>query len=99
MAAKVFPGETALRVGIGALFTNGPNIKEELPNPVRSPVGGEALDGTAPVPTTEKMQEPLLLCNEFGFTGLLSQVADFISAHSVADYEVRQCVSGVEEQN
>jgi hypothetical protein len=36
------------------------------------------------------MHELLSLCNEFGFIGLQSQVSDFISAHSVADYKARQ---------
>jgi hypothetical protein len=97
MATKVSLGETALKVGIGALFTNCPNFKEELPYQVRSPVSFEAfkifvgaLEGAAPVVTTENMQDLLLLCTEFGFIGLHSQVTDFISGHSVADYEVRE---------
>jgi hypothetical protein len=106
MATKVFLGETALKVGIGALFASCPKFNEELPYHVRSPVGVEvfqvfvgALEGTVPVVTTENMQDLFLLCNEFGFSGVLSQVTDFISAHSVADSEARKRISDLEANN
>jgi hypothetical protein len=93
-------------VGLPALSVSCPNFKEELPYRVRSPVGGEsfqmfvgALEGTVPVITTENMQDLFLLCNEFGFSGLHSQVTDFISAHSVADSEARKRLSDLEAKN
>jgi hypothetical protein len=99
-------GDTALRVGLPALFTNCPNFKEELPDHVRSPVSveafqmfAEALEGTVPVVTTENMHDLLSLCHEFGFSGLLSQVTDLISAHSVADFEARKRISDLEAKN
>jgi hypothetical protein len=83
MGALLFLGETALRVGIAALSTNCPNFKEYLPYHVRSRVGVEgfhifvgALEGAAPVLTRETMYDLLSLCNEFGFTRLLSQVTE-----------------------
>jgi hypothetical protein len=98
--ARLVLGDTALKVGIGALSASCPNFKEELPCHVRSPVSVEAfqvfvgaLEGTVPVVTTETMQDLFLLCEEFGFFGLLSQVTDFISAHSVADFAARKYIS------
>jgi hypothetical protein len=83
MARLLFFGETALRVGIAGLSTNCPNFKECLPYHVRSRVGVEgfhifvrALEGAVPVLTTENMYDLLSLCNEFGFTRLLSQVTE-----------------------
>jgi hypothetical protein len=54
-----------------------------------------ALEGAVPVLTTEKMRVLLSLCKTFGFIDLLSQVPDFISAHSVADSEAQQRVSRI----
>jgi hypothetical protein len=83
MATLLFRCDTALRVGIAALSTNCPNFKEYLPYHIRSRVGIEgfhifvgALEGAAPVLTTENMYDLLSLCNEFGFTRLLSQVTE-----------------------
>jgi uncharacterized coiled-coil protein SlyX len=58
-----------------------------------------ALEGRVPVITTENMQDLFLLCKEFGFVGLHSQVTDFISAHSVADSETRKRISDLEAKN
>jgi hypothetical protein len=105
LATKVFLGETALRVGIGALFANCPKLTEDLPNQDRSADSVEvfqifvgALEGTAPVLTAEGMQEQLLLCNKFVFFGLPSRVAHFISAHSVANSEAQQCRNDMEDE-
>jgi hypothetical protein len=49
--------------------------------------------------TTKNMNDLFLPCEEFGFTTLLSLVADLISEHSVVDSEARPRVSGVEERN
>jgi lysozyme family protein len=59
----------------------------------------DALEGASPVITMENMNDLLSLCNEFGFTGLLSQVTDFIAAHSVVDYEARKWVSDLKEKS
>jgi hypothetical protein len=74
------------------LVADCPNFDEPLPSHGRSPVGVQAiqvfvaaLEGTAPVFTSENMHELPSLCNEIGFAGLLSQVPDFVPAHSVAD--------------
>jgi hypothetical protein len=56
-----------------------------------------ALEGTVPVVIMENMQDLLSLCKEFGFFGLHSQVTEFISRHSVADYEARKAVSDITE--
>jgi hypothetical protein len=56
-----------------------------------------ALEGTVPVVTTGNMQDLLSLCSEFGFSGLHSQVTDFISAHSVAEDGARKATSEVTE--
>jgi len=92
-------------VELPALSASCPNFNETLPYHVPSSVSVEAfqlfvaaLEGMAPALTTENRQNPFSLCNEFGFPGLLSQVTDFISGHSAADYEARQRVNGVEEQ-
>jgi predicted RNase H-like nuclease (RuvC/YqgF family) len=45
------------------------------------------------------MQDLFLLSEEFGFSGLLSQVTDFISAHSVADSEAWKRISDLEAKN
>jgi hypothetical protein len=89
--------DAALRVGLATLSASCPNLNEDLPYDVRSPVGIEALQifvavlqGAAPLLTTVNIHELLSPCNELGFIGLQSQVSDFISAHSVAHYEARQ---------
>jgi hypothetical protein len=80
------------------LLASCPNFEEPFPSQVRSPVGVEAfqnivatLEGLAPIAMIEKTHELLSLCNEFGITGLLSQIPDFIS--------VCHRGSGVEEQS
>jgi hypothetical protein len=105
MDTKIFLGERVLRVEIAVLSTNCPSFKEDLPYQVRSPVGGEAfhifvaaLEGTAPVLTTENMSDLLSLCNEFGFTGLLSQGLGFISAHSVVEDGMRKAASDITKE-
>jgi hypothetical protein len=45
------------------------------------------------------MNDLQLLCEEFGFTSLLTQVSDFISTHSVAEEEARKSISGISEEN
>jgi hypothetical protein len=44
------------------------------------------------------MHEPLSLCNEFGFTGLLSQVTDFLSGQPVIDDGTRKDASDITEE-
>jgi hypothetical protein len=104
--ARLVLGDTAFRVGLGTLFTSCPNFKEELPYHIRSPVSVEAfqvfvgaLEGTILEVSTENMQDLFLLCEEFGFSGLHSQVTDFISAHSVADSEARKRIGDLEVNN
>jgi hypothetical protein len=58
-----------------------------------------ALDGSPPELTTANMNDLFLLCEEFGFASLLSQISDFRSQHAVVDDEARKRVSRVEEQN
>jgi hypothetical protein len=101
--ARLVLGDATLRVGLPALSASCPNFNETLPCQVPSSVSVEAfqmfvptLEGMAPALTTENRQDPLSLCNEFGFPGLLSQVMNFILGHSVVDYEARQRVNGVE---
>jgi hypothetical protein len=48
------------------------------------------LEDRVPVLRAENIHELLLLYNELGFAGLLSQVADFISRYSIAESEARQ---------
>jgi hypothetical protein len=105
MGTKLFLGKTALKVGIAALSKNCPNFNEDLLSQVRSRVGVEAfhsfvaaLKGAAPVLTTENMHEPLSLCSEFGFTGLLSQVTDFLSGQPVVDDGTRKNASEITEE-
>jgi hypothetical protein len=105
MARKLFLGETALRVGIAALSKSCPNINEDLPYQVRSRVGAEAfhifvaaLEGAAPVLATENMHKLLSLCNEFGFTGFLSQVTDFLSRQPFVDDVARKDASDIPEE-
>jgi hypothetical protein len=81
-------------VGLGVFAANGAKFEEPLLSHVRSQAGFEvfqtfvaALECTAPVLMAEKMHDLLFLCNEFGFTGLLFQVPDFISGHLIAESE------------
>jgi hypothetical protein len=94
-----------LRVRITALSKNCQNFKEDLLYQVRSRVGLEAfhifvaaLEGAAPVFTTKNMHELLSFCNEFGFTGLLSQVTDFLSGQPVVDDGARKDASDITEE-
>jgi hypothetical protein len=57
------------------------------------------LEGTKPELTTANMNDIFLLCEEFEFAALLSQVSDFRRQHAVIDDEARKSVSRVEEQN
>jgi hypothetical protein len=56
------------------------------------------LEGAVPVLTAEKMHILLSLRKTFGFIGLLSQVPDFISSHSVVEDAVRKKVSDSAEE-
>jgi hypothetical protein len=101
MATKLFLCEIALRVGIAALSKNCPNFKADLTYQVRSRVGVEAfhifvgaLEGAAPVLTTENIRELLSLCNEFGFTGFLCQVSE----QPVVDDGTRKGASDITEE-
>jgi hypothetical protein len=94
MTTELTLGGTRLTVPVVRLFANCPNFEEPLPYKVHSPVSIEvfrifvvALDAVPPVIATENMNDLFLLCHEFGFTSLLSQVTDFISGHSAVDYE------------
>jgi hypothetical protein len=49
--------------------------------------------------TTEKVNHLFLLCTEFGFVNLLSQVSDFIAAHSVVDSEGAKTATDIAEEN
>jgi hypothetical protein len=44
------------------------------------------------------MQDLLSLCKEFGFSGLLSQVTDFISTYSVAEDRASKAISDIMEE-
>jgi hypothetical protein len=85
---------------------NCPKFEEPLPYQVHSPLSVEAfwvfitaLEGAPSAITTKNMNDLLLLCDEFGFASLLSQVTAFISAHSDIDGETRKRVSDFEEKN
>jgi hypothetical protein len=74
MCTKHVLGETVLRVELAALAAHCPKFNEDLPPHVRSPVGVEtfeigiaAVEGTATVLKTEKINNLLSLCNEDGF--------------------------------
>jgi hypothetical protein len=45
------------------------------------------------------MNDVRLVCEEFGFSALLTQVSDFVSARSVAEDEARKSVSDSIEEN
>jgi hypothetical protein len=106
MTARPSLGDTALTVRVARLGTSCPSFEEPFPYDVRSPVSVEAfwifvaaLECALPAITTKNMNDMLLLCEEFGFASLLSQVTAFISGHTVVDSEARKRVSGVEERN
>jgi hypothetical protein len=91
-------GDTALRVGLPALFASCPNFNEDLSYHVRSPVGIEAfrmfvgaLEGTVPNVTTENVYDLFLLCENLAFP-------DFISAHSVTEGGARKNASDIREE-
>jgi hypothetical protein len=76
------------------------------PYRVRSAIGEEALrpflaavDGAAPELTTANVNDLFLLCEEFGFAALLSQISEFRLRHAIVDDEARKCVCRFEEQN
>jgi hypothetical protein len=106
MAIGIVLGDTRLTVQVARLLAKCPRFEESLPYQVRSPVRVEvfriflaALEGAPPVVTTENMNDLFLLCEEFGFASLLSQVTDFISTHSVAHSKARQSISDLEAKN
>jgi chromosome segregation ATPase len=93
-------------VKLPALIAGCPNFEGPLPWKVHSPVSVDAiqifvgtLEGAPPVITTENVNYLFLLCKEFGFASLLSEVTDFISAHSVVEEEARNVVSDIAEDN
>jgi hypothetical protein len=99
-------GDTTLKVELAALDKSCPCFDEELPYRVCSPVSVEvfrifvgAIEGTPPVLTTENVNDLFLLCEEFGFASLFSQVSDFISAHSVVDSEAPKGATDIIEEN
>jgi hypothetical protein len=57
------------------------------------------LEGALPAITTENMNDLFLLSEKFGFVSLQSQVTEYISAHSIVDYEARKRVSDLEAKN
>jgi hypothetical protein len=87
-AQAVLLGGATFFVPKRALVTNCPKFLDNpdlLKSPYRigSQVGGDslkmflaALDGTEPELTVENMNDHFLLCQEFGFAALLSQVSD-----------------------
>jgi hypothetical protein len=92
MTTEVVLGDTRLTVGLARFVLMCPGFKERLPYHVQSPAGVEVfrifvaiLEGAPPAVTTKNMNGLFLLCNEFGFTRLLSEVSDYNSAHSVVD--------------
>jgi septal ring factor EnvC (AmiA/AmiB activator) len=58
-----------------------------------------AIEDTPPVLTTENMNDFFILCKEFVFASLLSQVSDFIARHRVADEKARKRISDLEAKN
>jgi hypothetical protein len=58
-----------------------------------------AIEGAPPVLTTENMDDLFLLCKEFGFASLLSQVSDFIVADSIVDSERPNGATDITEEN
>jgi hypothetical protein len=110
MAAKLAGllafGDTTVSVRLVALGERCPDFEGPLPYQIRSPVSVEvfrvfvaALEGALPAITTENMNDLLLLSEEFGFASLLSQVTEYISAHTVVDYEARKRISDLEAKN
>jgi hypothetical protein len=114
---KILLGGATFSVPRLGLVTNCPKFlanRDLLKSPYRvvSTVGEEALlmflatlESTKPELTTGNIDKLFLLCEEFGFTALLSQVSDFRSQHAVVedeaviDDEARKGVYRVEEQN
>jgi hypothetical protein len=57
-----------------------------------------ALDGSAPELRTANMNDLSLLCEKFGFAGLLSPVSEFRLQHAVVDDESRKGVYRIEKE-
>jgi hypothetical protein len=56
-----------------------------------------ALQGDPPKLMKDNMNDLFLLCEEFGFAALLSEVSDFRSKFTAADEEARKRTGDVEE--
>jgi hypothetical protein len=106
--ADLFLGQAKFTVSSLNLLTNCPKFEnlKLLPYRVQSAVKEDsfqvcvsALGGMELAITTTNMDDLHLLCDEFGFTGLLTQVSNFISAHSAAEDEARKGVTDIAEEN
>jgi hypothetical protein len=105
MTTELALGGTKLTVRVARLLARCPHFEEPLLYQVRSPVRVDvfrvfvaALEGTPSVVTTENMNDLFFLCDEFGFTSLLSLVPDFISSHPVLDSEGPKRAADITEE-
>jgi hypothetical protein len=106
--AELILSQAKFTMKIVPLASNCPKFEKVklLPYQVQSVVSAEAfqvfvsaLGGADPALTTENMNDLLLLCEEFGFASLLSQVTDFILTHSVVDSEGSNGAADITEEN
>jgi len=105
--SKLILGQAKFKVKIAQLVANCPKFDLKLlPYRVQSAVREEAfqvfvsaLGGTDPALTKENMNDLRLLCEEFGFPSLLTQVSDFRERVSVVDDEAQRRDSDIPEEN
>jgi hypothetical protein len=106
MTTKLALGDAKLTVQVAQLLASCLNFEEQLPYKIRSLIRVNifrifvaVLEGALLAVTTENMNNLCLLCEEFGFASLLSQVTNFISSQFVVNDEARKRVSCFEERN
>jgi hypothetical protein len=102
MTARLFLGETELRVGMIAYAASCLTFEGLLLYHIRSPVRNEtvfrifvdALNGKPPVLTPENTDGLVLLSTEFGFNSLLSLLSDWVSTRNM-----RNSIHRIEERS